>query len=88
MSNTKKVTLYTVAWCPHCVAARGFLQQEGIRFQEYDVDADDAAWRRALALTCGQDIVPVVEIDGQAVFGAFTGPFQSRIRGMLEMHRR
>lgn len=83
MSKAKRVTLYLVEWCPHCIRARDFLRNEGVRFEVFDVDTDDAAWKRALGFTGGVDIVPVVDVDGTAVWGAFNGSFESNLRRLL-----
>lgn len=83
MPKARHVTLYLVEWCPHCIRAREFLRNEGVRFDEFDVEADDAAWQRALAHTGGVDIVPVVEVDGTAVWGVFNGAFASNLRRLL-----
>ena len=88
MPKAKRITLYLVEWCPHCVRAREFLRNEGILFEVFDVEADDVAWKRAMSLTGGVDIVPVIDIDGTAVWGAFTGTFESNLRRLLGINER
>ncbi len=80
MAQAKSVVVYTVAWCPHCVAILSFLDAEGITYQNYDVDYNDVQWHEALALTGGQDLVPVINIEGNVKFGAFNSSFADWIR--------
>jgi glutaredoxin len=63
-----QVKLYTISTCPHCRAVREFLKRNDVEFDEYNVDEDEERWKEALSKTGGLDIVPVVDIDGQAVF--------------------
>ncbi|MBF0547700.1 MAG: glutaredoxin [Candidatus Riflebacteria bacterium] len=84
----KKVNLYRVEWCPHCVRAKSFLDQMGIKYTDHDVESDDDAWHRAMSLTKGIDIVPVVEIDGNVVFGTFDSSFESKLRTHLQIMKK
>ncbi len=77
------VRIYTVTWCPHCNRFKEWLDEEGIAYLDHDVDADDASWQEALALTGGYDIVPVAEIGGKAVWGTFDQVFKDKIRHLL-----
>ncbi|MBF0409752.1 MAG: glutaredoxin family protein [Candidatus Riflebacteria bacterium] len=84
----KKVNVYSVTWCPHCVRAKNYLDQLGIRYVDYDVDRDEEAWKKALALTGGMDIVPVIECEGDVIYGAFNQSFESRLREILGIMQR
>ncbi|MBI3039189.1 glutaredoxin family protein [bacterium] len=86
--NPKKVRIYTVKWCPHCTQLRSFLAEEKIQHQELDVESDDLIWKEALSMTGGQDIVPVVNVDGQVEFGAFTEEFKAKLRKLLGLRDR
>ncbi len=84
MAQAKSVVVYTVAWCPHCIAILSFLDREKIVYQNHDVDYDDVRWHEALALTGGQDLVPVINIGGDVKFGAFNGSFEDWIRRQMK----
>ncbi len=74
------LNVYTVTWCPHCRWLLSWLDQEGLPYVNHDVDASDADWQVALRLTGGIDIVPVIERNGKAVWGAFTEDLQAKVR--------
>lgn len=59
--------LYTVAWCPHCAAAREALEWRGIPYVEYDVEQDLAARARLAELTGGAPAVPTLRQPGKPV---------------------
>jgi glutaredoxin len=37
-ANSKKVVIYTTAWCPACKAAKQYMDSKGIHYQEVDVE--------------------------------------------------
>ena len=39
----KKVIVYTTSTCPHCINAKEFLKQEGISFEDRDVNTNPIA---------------------------------------------
>ena len=39
----KKVIVYTTSTCPHCINAKKFLIQEGISFEDRDVNTNPIA---------------------------------------------
>ncbi len=84
----KKVEVYTVTWCPHCVRLLEYLDSRGIPFANHDVDSSDEKWKEALSFTGGVDIVPVVNVEGRAIFGAFTPDFQMRLEKLLEIREK
>lgn len=61
------VELYTTTWCPHSAAACEELEWQGVRFVEYDVEHDPAAYQRMLTLSGGQRTVPVIVETGKPV---------------------
>ncbi len=67
-SRRPRVLIFTTPTCPHCRAAKRYLQQRGIPFTEVDVSRD----RRAamdMVRRSGQQGVPVLDIDGRIVVG-------------------
>jgi glutaredoxin len=66
--RTPRVDLYVTSWCPVCGKARAYLQQQGISFNEYDVEKDaDAARRRKEIEPSGR--VPLAVINGRTILG-------------------
>lgn len=63
------VTLYTGADCPHCEAARRFLQGRGIPYAERRAESDDDVL--ALERITGARTVPALAVGGQALRGYF-----------------
>jgi glutaredoxin 3 len=64
----KRVTVYTTTTCSYCVMVKNFLREQGVPFEEVNVQRDPAAARK-LVETTGQIGVPQIEIDGQWVIG-------------------
>lgn len=59
------VELFGATGCPYTNELREQLMWHGIDFREYDVEADDDARARLLALTSGRALVPVLVEDGR-----------------------
>lgn len=62
-----RITLYSTRNCPHCRQLKQYLQQRGLRFQEFDVQ-NDPRGRKAYA-RLGARTVPVVIIGDTRVDG-------------------
>lgn len=62
------VTLYTTAICPFCVAAKNFLKQRGLQWDEVRVDLDPARREEMLA-RARRTSVPQIFIGDQHVGG-------------------
>ncbi len=56
--------LYGASSCHFTAELREDLIWRGVRFREYDVEADREAYRRMVQLTGGQHMVPVLVEDG------------------------
>jgi glutaredoxin 3 len=65
-----KVTVYTKRSCPYCVRAKHLLDRKGVRYEEVDVEGDDAL-RVWLAETTGQRTVPQI-FAGERPLGGYT----------------
>ena len=65
--------LFGAASCPHTREMRESLEWRGREFQEYDVEADAAAFARMKELTGGQRLVPVLVEDGKVVQSGWQG---------------
>jgi len=64
-----EVTIFTKPGCPYCAAAKADFQQRGIRYTEYNVQADPGALKRMLELNGGRRHVPTILQDGQVTVG-------------------
>ena len=64
MSN---VVVYSTSTCPHCVAAKEYLSDNGIEYTEKNVQTDPAARKELMAM--GHMGVPVILVDGEEVVG-------------------
>jgi glutaredoxin len=62
-----KCELFGTASCPYTREMRDWLEWKRCDFVEHDVEADDAAKERLLALSNGQHTVPVLVEDGKIV---------------------
>ena len=60
----KSVRLFVKPWCGWCRQAAKWLDAKGIQYETLDVTADAAADREMQKLS-GQDLAPVIEVDGQ-----------------------
>lgn len=63
----KKVTIYTSNTCPHCKAAKKYLKENNIDFEEKNVDEDRSAIDYLVEK--GHRGVPVINIDGEDIVG-------------------
>ena len=77
------VVLYSIRSCPHCTSVRAFFRNNGVQYTEYDVDKDEIRWREAMVFAGGQDIVPVVDIDGKVLYGAYTPKMERDLKKAL-----
>jgi glutaredoxin len=59
--------LYGTAGCPYTSEMRESLEWRGSDFVEYDVETDQAALGRMLALCNGQRTVPVLVENGEVI---------------------
>ncbi|MEZ5463827.1 MAG: glutaredoxin 3 [Lysobacteraceae bacterium] len=62
------VTVYTSAFCGYCVAAKNFLRQRGLDFQEIRVDLDPQA-RQRMVETARRTSVPQIFVGEHHVGG-------------------
>ena len=65
--------LFGTASCQYTQEMREWLEWKRCDFVEYDVEADDGARQRLLALVSGQRTVPVLVEDGKVVQTGWQG---------------
>ena len=62
-----RVTLYTTSRCPNCKRVKQWLVQHKLRFQEFDIERNQRAFKEFQRL--GSRGVPVLLVDKQRVNG-------------------
>jgi len=67
-NGMRYVKVYTTPMCPWCQMAKDFLRQQGVNFEEINVDSDQGAARDMIDKS-GQMSVPVIDIDGYIIIG-------------------
>ncbi len=65
----KRIVLYSTAWCRDCRAAKRFLDERGIAYEEIDIEKDPAAAEIVMKLNNGMKKVPTLDIEGTIVSG-------------------
>ena len=76
--NTKTVKIYSTPTCPWCKKTKGFLEENGIDYEDFNVGADRVA-REEMVRKTGQMGVPVIEIDGDFVVGYDAGWLKDKL---------
>jgi glutaredoxin len=61
------VVMLSASWCGYCRRARAFLQDEGIRYCEYDIETSEEGRRRFASLPL--KVIPVLAIRGDTLVG-------------------
>ena len=64
-----RVEIYTTAICPYCVAAKQFLKQRGLPYEEVRVDMEPSRREEMLARSAGRRTVPQIFVNGEHVGG-------------------
>ncbi len=64
----RPVIMYSTAWCGVCTRAKKWMQQNGVRYGEHDVEKDEEAGRTLLRLNPRQS-VPTFDVGGDVVVG-------------------
>ncbi|CAH0346092.1 glutaredoxin family protein [Bacillus sp. CECT 9360] len=63
-----QITVYTTNTCPYCVQAKNFLEEQGLDYEEVNVQEDYGAAERLIQET-GQMGVPQINVNGNWVLG-------------------
>ena len=66
-TGSPRITLYSTRRCPHCRQLKQWLQQRGLRFQEFDIERNARAFKEFQRL--GGRGVPLLLLNGQRVDG-------------------
>ena len=63
-----KVKVYSTKTCPWCHKVKDFLNEKKVKFEDFDVGADQKAANEIVEKS-GQMGVPVTDIDGTIIIG-------------------
>lgn len=74
-----EVKVYSTPTCPYCKMAKTYLDEQGIKYQDFDVTQDVGA-KDEMIEKSGQMGVPVITVDGQLVIGYD----RERLEGLLK----
>jgi len=78
--NAPQVTMYTTSWCGYCVRLKRHLNNEGIVFDEVNIETDPAAADLVETANGGNQTVPTLIFpDGTAL----TNPTIDQIKAQL-----
>ena len=65
----KKIAFYTTSWCRDCHAAKRFLTERGIPFDEIDIERHPDAAEFVMRMNDGMRKVPTLDVEGTIVSG-------------------
>ena len=63
-----KVTIYTTPWCGFCKTAKNYMTDNGVQFEEKNVEQDQEAAIEAVKKS-NQMGVPVIDVNGTIIVG-------------------
>lgn len=66
-SETPAATVYTTSWRPDCRAAKRYLEERGIAYEEIDIERTPGAAARVEAWSGGYRTVPTFDVGGRIV---------------------
>ncbi|MBI5420618.1 MAG: glutaredoxin family protein [Deltaproteobacteria bacterium] len=65
----KRIVIYTTSWCRDCRAAKKFLDERGLAYEEIDIEKTPEAGEIVMKLNDGMRKVPTLDIEGKIVSG-------------------
>jgi glutaredoxin-like YruB-family protein len=74
----REVEVYTTPTCPYCKMVKKFLDDNGIKYQEFNVAADKAA-REEMRNRCHSLAVPTICFNGEVVVGFNEGELRKKL---------
>ncbi len=73
-------TMYTTSWCGFCMRLKQGLAKAGISYDEVDIEQDEAAAERVMAVNGGNQTVPTLEFaDGSALTNPSVADVQRKL---------
>lgn len=65
MATRGDIRVYGASWCADCHRARALLDQYNVKYAYFDIDEDDEAKQKMLALTNGRNVIPTITWDNK-----------------------
>lgn len=59
------IRIYTTTWCGDCRNAKRYLKEQGVSFEEIDIEEDEQAAEFVMQANRGLQKVPTFEVDGR-----------------------
>ena len=59
------IRIYTTEWCGDCRHSKRFLKEQGVSFEEIDIEEDERAAEFVMQANRGLRKVPTFEVDGR-----------------------
>jgi mycoredoxin len=60
------IRMYTTTWCGDCRNAKRFLREQGLVFEEINIEEQAGAAEYVMQINDGKRKVPTFEVDGRA----------------------
>ena len=79
-SGGHEVVVYTTSWCGWCKKTRAWLDDQGVDYENRDVEVN-AAWAEEMHDLTGSGGVPVIVIDGEVIKGFDQAQMEKLLRG-------
>ncbi len=76
----RSVKVFSTETCHHCVAAKRYMDEHGVEYEDADIIHDLEA-RREMALMTGQYGVPVIRVGSRAMVGWDPKEFERLMAG-------
>lgn len=70
------LVMFTTTWCGYCVRLKRFLDREGIRYREVNIEEDAEAARFVMSVNGGNRTVPTLRFPNGA---ALTNPSPAEV---------
>ena len=59
------IKIYSTPWCGDCRHAKRFLKDQGIAYEEIDIEQTEGAAEYVMSINNGKRKVPTFEVDGR-----------------------
>lgn len=79
MNKKEKITVYSSPDCMYCYTVKGYLQENGFKYEEINIYEDSKAYEKMSELS-GQKNVPVTVISDEIIIGWDKGKFKTVLK--------
>jgi len=80
--NKPSIIIYTTPYCGYCLRVKQFLNDQGLSFEEIEVDKDPDKMQEMISKT-GRQSVPQIFINGKHI-GGHDELFELKTKGQLD----